>query len=325
MTKSAYLILGSTIIIGLSLFSMSQINTIDRQGKVIVKKESQIAALSDELSGEIQVNDDLRTENSLLREQISILRDSIATLESKVRSLRKRLKKQDRYIRTANKKLEGIEQKYVQLKKEISRLVRADQIDKNTIAKLEQEKKNMRQELQSLHVKKDKVEADKMKTEQQLMAQRIEEARFKRLSNILNNTQVQFERVSTHKKRFGKEQKKIKGKKWYYTLLEFQLINENIKLLLDEKFIVKIVNSDTQEILSYIESNPNFPESDRDSKGVSFQYDGNLIEIAYYNNQRKEGKNYEVQIFYIDDGGKEYLLRHGIKQIIQNRKPLALK
>ena len=93
----------------------------------------------------------------------------------------------------------------------------------------------------------------------------------------------------------------------------------------NENFIVKIVNSDTQEILSYIESNPNFPESDKDSKGVNFQYDGNLIEIAYYNNQPKEGKNYEAQLFYIDENGKEYLLRHGIKQIIQNRRPIALK
>ncbi|MEM9822113.1 MAG: hypothetical protein AAF985_13615 [Bacteroidota bacterium] len=324
MTKSAYLILGSTIIIGLSLFSMSQFNTIDRQGKAIVKKESQIAALSDELSGEIQVNDDLRMETSTLREQISILRDSIAELESKVKSLRKKLKKQDRYVRSANKKLKNIEMQYGQLKEEISRLVRADQIDKKTIAQLEEEKKAMRQEIEKLNIKKDKVEADKVKTEQQLMAQRIEEARFKRLSNILNNTQVQFERVSTHKKRFGKKQKKVKGKNWYYTLMEFQLINENVKLLLDERFIVKIVNSDTQEILSYIESNPNFPKSDKDSKGVTFKYDGNLIEVAYYNNQKKEGKNYEAQIFYIDDNGKEYLLRHGIKQIIQNRRPLAL-
>ncbi|MEM8909400.1 MAG: hypothetical protein AAGD05_16255 [Bacteroidota bacterium] len=325
MTKSTYIILGSAIIIGLSIFSMTQFSTIDRQEKSIIKKDSQIAALTDELGEEIEVNDDLRSENGLLREHISMLRDSIAYLEKKVYRLNKQVKKQNKYIRSAKEKIKAIEQQYKSLKQEIAELSRADQIDKNIIAQLEQDKKAMRAEITDLHVKKEKVEAAKVKTEKELMAQRIEEARYQRLSNILNNTQVKFERVSTHKKRYGKKQKKVKGKNWYYTLLEFQLINEDIKLLLDEKFIVKIVDSDTQEILSFIESNPNFPKSAKDSKGVTFQFDGNLIEVAYYNNQPKEGKNYEVQISYIDDQGKEYLLRHGIKQIILNRRPIALK
>lgn len=325
MTKSIYTILGSTIIIGLSIFSMTQFGTIDKQEKTIVKKESQISALANELSDEIQVSDDLRSENSVLREHISILRDSVAYLNGRVKSLKKRLKKQDKYIRTANKKIKTIGEQYTHLKAEIAHLSKADRLDKSTIEKLELEKKEMRAQIANLNVKKDKIEADKIKTEKELMAQRIEEARYKRISNILNNTQVKFEKISAHKKRYGKKQKKVKNKNWYFTVLEFQLINEDIKLLLDEKFIVKIVNSDTQEILSYIESNPNFPESKKDSKGVHFNYDGNLIEIAYYNNQPKEGKNYEVQISYIDDAGKEYLLRHGIKQIVQNRKTIALK
>ena len=102
--------------------------------------------------------------------------------------------------------------------------------------------------------------------------------------------------------------------------MEFTLINEDVRALLDEHFKVKIVNSDTQEILSFIESNPNFPKSSKDSKGLHFNYDGNLVEVAYYNNQAKKGDNFEIQVSYISDDGKEHLLRHGVKKFIEDRK-----
>jgi len=94
------------------------------------------------------------------------------------------------------------------------------------------------------------------------------------------------------------------------------MVHNDLRLLLDESFMVKIVNSDTHEILSYIESNPNFPESDIDTKGMKFKYDGNLVEVAYYNNQDRIGKNYEVQIFYVTDDGEEYLMQNGAKPFI---------
>ncbi len=107
---------------------------------------------------------------------------------------------------------------------------------------------------------------------------------------------------------------------WEFTVLEFQLIHDDHRLLLDEKFIAKIVDSENGEILSYIENNPNFPKSNTDAKGIKFKFDGNLLELAHYNNQQKTGSNYEVQLFYIDDDGQEHLLRGGIKQFLKDRK-----
>ena len=103
------------------------------------------------------------------------------------------------------------------------------------------------------------------------------------------------------------------------------MLHDDHQLLLDEQFIAKVVNADTHEILSYVESNPNFPESDRDSKGIKFNFDGNLIEIAHFNNQKKQGSNFEVQIFYIDNNGQEHLLNGGVRQFIKNRKVVKAK
>ena len=106
-----------------------------------------------------------------------------------------------------------------------------------------------------------------------------------------------------------------------YTVVEFFLEHEDLKLLLDEQFLVKIVNSKSGDVLSYIESNPNFPDSEIDSKGVEFKFDGNMLEISYFNNQKKSGDNYEIQIFYLSNG-EEYLLLEGSKPFLKDRKVL---
>ncbi len=322
MTKSLYLILGSTIIIGLSIFSMTQFGTVIEKEKTIQKQISEISDISYELEGEIIANNDLRSENEVLKEEVSMLRDSIFNLRTIIRSLKRKVNKQDRVIKNIQGKLKSIELQYARLKVEISELAKNDVVDKGRINQLENEKKNLRKELTLLNVTKEKIEVEKQVSEKKLMEQKVNEARYKKISHILNNTQVKFEKISVHKKRYGKKVSKIKKKNWYYTVMEFTLINEDIRALLDEHFKVKIVNSDTQEILSFIESNPNFPESSRDSKGLHFNYDGNLIEVTYYNNQKKKGENYEIQVSYVGDDGKEHLLRHGVKKFIQDRKVL---
>ena len=80
MTKSVYLILGSTIIIGLSIFSMTQFGTIIEKEKTIKQQLTKLSDMTTELEGEITANGDLRAENEVLKEEISMLRDSIYSL-----------------------------------------------------------------------------------------------------------------------------------------------------------------------------------------------------------------------------------------------------
>ncbi|MFT7605623.1 MAG: hypothetical protein ACI8VT_003220, partial [Saprospiraceae bacterium] len=180
-----------------------------------------------------------------------------------------------------------------------------------------------RQEISSLAVQKEQEIVSRQETEAELLDRQISEARFKRITDLVNNTKVKFNKITLSTERFGKAITKIKkeNSKWKYTVVEFFLEHEDLKLLLDEQFIVKIVNTNNGEILSYIESNPNFPDSEIDSKGVEFKFDGNMLEISYFNNQEKNADNYEVQVFYLSHG-EEYLLLNGTKPFIKDRKAL---
>ena len=90
------------------------------------------------------------------------------------------------------------------------------------------------------------------------------------------------------------------------------------KTILDKEFVLKIVDMDHQNNVPYIESNPAFPKGMGDDKGISYYFDGNLVEVLHYNNQPKTGKNYEIQVFFKSEDEEEYLLLDGVKQFIQD-------
>ena len=87
-------------------------------------------------------------------------------------------------------KLKSIELQYARLKLDIADLSKADKIDRNRIVQLEKEKKDLRKEVTLLHATKEKIEVEKQVSEKKIMTQKVREARFKKLTNILNNTQV---------------------------------------------------------------------------------------------------------------------------------------
>jgi len=322
MTRSLLAAFGTIVIIGLAAFSTHQNNTLEDRDKTIVHQIGEIEYLENNLEEETNLRMASEALNFSYENKIEQLRDSVAQLETTARRLRRTIRKQDKSLKTLSSKLKKIEQSYEKIKLEISELARQDQLDQQRINQLEAEKAEMRNSITTIERTKEKIDQEKQKIEQDLMATQMEEARLARIGNILDNTRVVYQSVSLQKKRFGKKITKIgkRNSKWAYTLLNFQLIHDNHQLLLDENFIAKIVNTDTNEILSYVESNPNFPDSDKDSKGVPFKFDGNSIEIAHFNNQKKNGSNFEVQIFYIDNTGQEHLLRGGVRDIIKGRK-----
>jgi uncharacterized coiled-coil protein SlyX len=323
MTKLLPAVLLTLLITGMSIFSVYQSKTITGQDEVIVEQEKEISFLDVSLKMEEEANAVLLADNLTLRTNNDMLLDSIFTLNSQIKKLQLTIIKKNKTIKSLTAKLQDIENEYNSIKMEIAELARKDQIDKNLITNLEADKAALRAEMANLAVQKQQEIVSREETEAELLDRQISDARFKRITNLVNNTKVKFNKITLSKERFGKAIGKIKkeNSKWKYTVIEFFLEHEDLKLLVDEQFLVKIVNTDTGEVLSYIENNPNFPDSEIDSKGVEFKFDGNMLEISYFNNQEKNGDNYEIQIFYLSDG-EEYLLLDGEKPFIKDRKVL---
>lgn len=324
MTKFAPMLIGTLLIVGMTGFSVYQTSTIKEQSKLIRDQSSEMNYLEESLENEMEENETLVSDNTILRDKIVILRDSIFDLKSQVVTLKKKVRKQDKTIKSIRSKMRDLESQYTALKSQIVEQTRQDEADRSLLAQLEAEKTALRRQIADLSLEKDQEVLARQETEAELLDRQVNEARFKRITNIVNNTKVKFEAISARTKRFGRSINRIKKKnsKWRYTVIQFSLEHPDLNLLLDEKFVVKVVNQDTHEVLSYIESNPNFPESSIDSKGVEFKYNGQMVEISYYNNGDKKGKNYEVQIFFVSDAGEEYLLLEGAKNFITNRKAL---
>jgi hypothetical protein len=322
MTKVLPIFLGTLIIVSMSAFSVYQYNQIKKERNTVKYLEEDKKFLEESLEIETHQNIILTDDNTILRQKLEELRDSVSMLQSLVGKLQQKVKQQNATIKKLRTQIGQMEKDYVALKKQISELARKDEVDQNFIMQLESEKAELRKEIANLHIEKEQQVIEHKATEAELLDKQVSEARFKRITDIVNNTRVSFQNVYAKKKRYGRPLSKVKSQnsKWHYTIIEFFLIHDDMKMLLDEQFIVKIVDTKTHEILSYIESNPNFPDSDRDTKGVKFKYDGNLVEVAYYNNQNRTGSDYEIQVFYVTENGEEYLLENGVKPFIIDGK-----
>ena len=321
MSKTLISLIGATVLIGLGIFAFQQNTTIEVQDKTIVTQKKEIVSLEESLDITIEEKHALLAENAVLKDQITILRDSVKMLNKKVSALRGVIKKQKRTIRAIQAKVKKFETEYAALKNKIAQLSREGQVNKDLIAKIEYEKASMRNEMSTLNTEiVDKVKKYQM-TKEELMDMKASRTEMERIANITDNTKVKFQHISIRKDRYGKPLKKMSknGKKWRYTLIEFNLENPNSKMILDEKFMVKIIDSNTGEAISHIEPNPSFPDSYIDSKGITFKYDGNLVELAFRNNEAKNSSNYEVQVSYIN-GNDEYLLLNGSKPFIIGKK-----
>ncbi len=322
MTKVLPIAIGVLALIGMASFSVYQTSTIKEQNNTIRVQTEEMKFLEESLQTEMGENELLLSDNTLLRQKIEELQDSIAQLQLVIGTLEGKVKKQTKTICKLRSKIKQLENEYDGLKARIAQEARQENADRELIAQLEAEKAEMRREMANLNQEKNEAAKERKASKKELLDRQVSEARFRRITSIVNNTRIVFEKISLHSKRFGRSITRLKKKnsKWRYTTIEFRLDHQDLKLLLDEKFIVKIVDRDNGKVMSYIESNPNFPDSSIDSKGVNFKYDGNLVEISYYNNQPKIAKNYEVQVYFVSDEGEEYLLLNGTRPFVKDRK-----
>ena len=157
MDRVIYLILGSSAIIGLSIFSMSQFDSNRKAKSTIKTQNSEIKELNQELETEKQISADLRAENGLLKEHLTIYKDSIFMLKGIVSNLQTKARKQRKLIALINKKQEAFDKEYQLIKSRLQLLNDTEINDKTTIADLEQQKMALAAKIENLNEKKEKL------------------------------------------------------------------------------------------------------------------------------------------------------------------------
>jgi len=324
MTKAVPYILGSVFILGLTVVMLKQNGIIGKQDKTIKVQAEQILELDQKFTKEESAKLSAIAENSVLIDVVEELKTENQQLIKENADLKKKIKSQDKIIKGFQTKLNQAKIQYADLNERIKTLQVLDDANQAEINALLDQKKLAAQSLNEITIEKKKQEKEKVQNEKLLMEQQIQARKNERIRDIVENTVVHFKSVSAHKDQYGKSIGKLKSKKnnWYYTNFTFDLMHPDQSLLLDELFIIKIVDKNTHKVLSYVEANPNFPESNIDTKGVLFKYAGDNTELKYYNNELKAGENFEVQLLYVTEDGREHLLANGSRQFIENRKVL---
>lgn len=287
------------------------LETTQKDLKVKAEEVIDLTQRNDELESEIKV---LRDSVNILNEEIEVLKVKIARKENKIKELDSRIRRRETTISN--------------LKEKIAKLAQAEKVNWEKIKRLEAEKADLKKriaqdrtvkeetktEIQT--VKKEKIQTEKKKTHKNEMAL---------LRDLVGNTQVRFNNISLRKQRHTGDLTKIKSKdkNWKYTQIEFFLEHPQQELLLGKTFRVKIKDLDNKRTLPLNEYNKKYPESSIGMEGKKFTYDGNMIEVSYFNSQKKSSLNYQIQVFLID-GDKAYVLRNGKKTIVEGGNVLAV-
>ena len=255
-----------------------------------------------------------------------ILVDSILVLNETINEMVLQIAEQDKLISALKNKLNKTLRSFQSLESEIARLEQEKQDNSLLIASLEQEKNEYLKEYSRVKVQADiqsetKIELQKTTAENI----QLELAKRKRMliDDIAANTKVMYKSVKLGKKPNKSNTKKTAGRnKWNYTTFEFQMEHGvDSRNIMDEAFILKIVDADTGEIVPYNEGNRKFPDSEVETEGWRFNFVDNPVRALHVNFQQKKGKNYEARIYLVKEG-KEYFLANSSRLLVTGGKAI---
>jgi len=326
MTKSLTIIICSVLLVSLGIFSAIQVKKLNKtkthlseQLKNIDNLESTIETEQEDKILLTQLNSDLQDENEMLR-------DSILKLNKVIASLRRKVQRQDVLIAELQNKVQYLQSQYDQKKNEIAVLSRKENVDHQAIATIETEKAEIKEQIDNFQTEQSGVMTIKLETESVLQDKMESEDRFRKIVDVVNNTRIKFQDIKIKMNPTGHPVTRLitDGKNWKHTTINFFMNHQDSKVLLDEEFLVKIIDMDFQEEIPLVEKNPMVEEKIEEKIGAPFYFDGNLVEINYNNSNPKRGKNFEVQVYYKSDDGEEYLLLDGVKQFIRDGNIVSL-
>ena len=301
---------------GFSIFLSSKLS--DYQGHLDTQRNT-ISGYQQSISNLEGIIDKYQIENE-------ILADSILLLNETINDLVLRIDEQDKIISTLRKKLNKTLRSFQDLESEIARLEAEKKDNSLAIASLEEEKNMVLKEYSETQVKAQMQEETKQKLEE-ATAENIQMvlAERKRLviEDIAANTVVNYSQVKLGKKPNRANTNKIFGQnKWNYTTFEFTMDHRGSnKEIIDQEFILKIVDKDSGEILPYNEGNRRYPDSEGETEGWSFNFVDNPVKALHVNFQSKIGKKYEARIFLVKEG-KEYMLANSTRLLVENGKAI---
>ncbi len=303
----------------LASFAVVQQIAIDKLDAKLEEKETALKQKGKSLSMEMQTSDRLRSENSLLI-------DSINVLNVKINDLNILVEQQEAIIKKLDGKINRRENKFEELEKKISWLEK-DQI-KNAarIKELEAEKTDLLKQIEDFSNKKAQLERQLEEDKKLRMEAQLAQDELQKKNLVTHGTWVTYHEIDLRKKPHRGDISKISdsGENWKYTAFNFSLGHHDNAVLLDQEFVLKIVDTDTGEILPLIETNPLFPENESKLEGRFFRYQDNPIELMYVNTQEKRSKNYEVRIYYVNANGQHQLLENSKRPIVKSGKPFSL-
>ncbi len=287
------------------------------QRKYIDYQERVVARLSDELQGERLLNKELQRE-------IRLLEDSIALLQREKAKLAQQLHNARQEVRRLRDEWRLMQQKVAALEAEISVLSQARDQYQARIEQMEIEKKQLLDSLAWLQHQR--LQAEKSADTQQQAHQATEEeaARLERIRQIVLRTAVQWDEVVLSKKPEGGVLGQIRPgtDHWRFTKVTFSLGHPEPDLLFGQTFVLQIVDKDTGRPLPYLEVNPSFPDSPHNTTGIRFVFSNNPVTLTYRNDMVKESRNYELQL-YLEDGGRQYRLVHGVRPLVRRGKVVS--
>lgn len=326
MTKSLTIIISLVLLVSLGIFSAIQVKKLNKtkthlseQLKSIDNLESTIESEKEDKILLSQLNNDLHDENQ-------ILRDSIFKLNEIIAGLRRKVQQQDDLIAELQSKVDYLQSQYNSKKRDIAVMSRKETVDQDAIAVIEAEKAEIKKQIDNFQSDQNDMMSVKLDTESVIQDKIESEDRFRKIVNVVNNTRIRFQDIHIKMNPTGHPVTRLitDGKNWKHTSINFFMNHDDSKVLLDEQFLVKIIDMDFQEEIPLVQSNPMVEQKVEEKIGAPFYFDGNLVEINYDNSKPKRGKNFEVQVYYKSDDGEEYLLLDGVKQFIRDGNIVGL-
>ncbi len=312
------IILAISVLLAISSFTYFQYQTNE---KLVHQQQSDIDMLAKMVKIDFRENMSLKHQNNQLIQQLAIVRDSIQWYKGKIKSLEGKLYRREKEIKSLKSELSNSQNRFFTLENEINQLKTKASSSQEQISVLEMEKNKLLSQSDSLyrahHQQMELLKASKA----EIVEYQTKQLKQEDIQSLIENTQVSLKNVLIRTAPNSKNLNKIKknGKAWYYTEIHLDMNHPNTDLLLDEEFVLKIIDLDTNQPISYVEKNPIFPESDQNTEGVLFNYDTNTPILYFYNTEPKTSANYGIQLYYLHDG-KEIELLTGFHQIIRDRK-----
>ncbi|MEO1263137.1 MAG: hypothetical protein AAFZ15_30285 [Bacteroidota bacterium] len=317
-------------------------NLLTKENDLHKKQLKEQAQIIQQLGEEIRVKDDsiatlnvrveyLLAETNKLKGKIRVLDQRMQQMHEKVEGLTKAIsilekgKSADfnKINELAKERNELLKQMELKDRERESEKIRLNSKQKDIASKkrskkeLEAQRTQQNEELKKLNLKVQSELKDppadvpvepNMAAQQSIEAQKeeiIKARKQARMREIVMNTKIEYRTISLKADKDGKELNRLKADGWRYTEIEFDLINPDQEAIFDEDFIIQIFDVDNQKVVPFNESNPGFPDSQIGSTGMQFNYQGQPMQITYFNSQKKTSKNYDIRFYY---AGKGFLL-----------------